>query len=299
MMSKFKTFLLMTLSIQLAPAQTLDFGNGVNLQPSYYNKGNVDFGWGFMNKFDQIKTVRIEMDPSRITDISIFGNWIKEANNHGYKVIATYHTGPLGSPDPKELLKAANWWKANYAQLHEIGGDFTINLSNEWGDHTVTSKRYADAYNTAIKIIREFYQGWIICDLSGWGQETKVAAEASSLISDDKIIFSAHIYPSAYNAATGNYLQVSDLDYLKNVGKRPVIVGEFGSKPSSGKADWSALIDHAKSLEWTVLAWAWNGDGGDAEQHFMNMVAPAWYENPKPTKFSKSDYFDEVYDKLS
>ena len=169
-----------------------------------------------------------------------------------------------------------------------------MNLSNEWGDHDVTSKQYADAYNSAIKVIRKFYKGWIICDLSGWGQETQVAANASGLIIDDKIIFSVHIYPSAYNAVTNNSLQVADLDYLKKVGERPVIVGEFGSKPSSGEADWSALVDHAKLLGWTVIAWAWNGDGGDEGQHFMNMMEPAWYENPKSTDFKQSDYFYEV-----
>ena len=124
MMSNIKIFLVTIFFLgafltQLAPAKTLDFGNGVNLQPSYYNNGDVDFGWGVMKNLDQIKTVRIEMDPSKIEKIEIFANWIKQANEQGYKVIATYHTRPLGSPKPGLLLEAANWWKANYAELHK------------------------------------------------------------------------------------------------------------------------------------------------------------------------------------
>ena len=37
--------------------------NGVNLQPSYYNSGNVDFAWSLMNSNTAIKAVRIEIEP--------------------------------------------------------------------------------------------------------------------------------------------------------------------------------------------------------------------------------------------
>ena len=47
--------------------------NGVNLQPSYYNGGAVNFGWGLMKQFTNIKTVRIEIEPDKINEAA---EWI-------------------------------------------------------------------------------------------------------------------------------------------------------------------------------------------------------------------------------
>ena len=41
------------------------FHNGVNLQPSYYNDGEVTFGWDLMRAADKIKTLRIEIEPKQ------------------------------------------------------------------------------------------------------------------------------------------------------------------------------------------------------------------------------------------
>src|SRR5437667_8859508 len=54
---------------QKQPANpTAGFGNGVNLQPSYDFGGNVDLGWSFMKTSPKIKTVRIEIEPNRVTN---------------------------------------------------------------------------------------------------------------------------------------------------------------------------------------------------------------------------------------
>jgi mannan endo-1,4-beta-mannosidase len=77
-----KLFILFNLLIIFQVA--LSFGNGINLQPSYFNNGNVTFGWSLMKKYSQIKTVRIEIEPDKVSQAV---NWIKEAKTNGYQVL--------------------------------------------------------------------------------------------------------------------------------------------------------------------------------------------------------------------
>ncbi len=264
-------------------------GNGVNLQPSYYNQGRVSFGWPLMKKYHGIKAVRIEVEPS--VEIQTVKSWIAAAINNGFKVIVTYHKfKALGSNDPQDLTDAARWWKRNYNTLVQAG-DFYINLMNEWGNHQLSAREYAQACNSAIKIVRHVYSGPIILDCPGWGQETTVAAMAiagPSKINDTNIVLSVHVYPVGWNEAEHHYLQKTDLDRLHETGI-PCIIGEFGALPE-GEADWQKLVSYAKKLGWPVFGWCWNGDGGK-----MNMVSPAWAENPEAKNFSASAYFDRIY----
>jgi mannan endo-1,4-beta-mannosidase len=289
-------------SIVSSPASSLTasatgtFGNGVNIQASYFCSGNQDIGWALMKANPKIQTVRIELDPTAQAGIDDFARWIRDANANGFNVIATHHDADFnGSADPASLLAAANWWKTNYGTL-AAAGPFTINLMNEWGDHNVTTQQYASAYNNAITVVRQVYSGPVICDIPGWGQETHTAADASPLITDNNIIFSTHIYPGAWNSRTGQYVVTSDLDYLGNAG-RPVLVGEFGSN-MRGSADWSGLVDHAKSKGWTVLGWCWNGDG--TKPNKMNMISPYWGDRNAcgTTNYTKHTYFNTIYNKL-
>jgi len=244
-----------------------------------------------MNNYSSIKTLRIELDPNTSSTIDDFVRWIDEANDNGYDVIATYHNAQeLGSNDPNRLLAAANWWVENWDTLSS-SGSFTVNLMNEWGDHTITSEDYASAYNAAIDTVRLVYSGPIICDIPGWGQETHTAADASPDITDDDIIFSVHIYTNGWNGKAGHNLCEADLDYLEDAG-RPCMVGEFGNG-GGGSVDWSALVDHARGKGWSVIGWSWNGDGGG-----MNMIDPYWGDNCSATSYTKSSYFDIIYDKL-
>lgn len=171
-----------------------------------------------------------------------------------------------------------------------------INLRNEWGSHNLTANAYASAYNNAIGVVRQVYNGSIIIDIPGWGQETKTAKDAvlgtfGTKLADPNIVLSTHVYPMSWNQGNNHFLSISDLAELNSTGK-PCIVGEFGSKGDGG-ANWSLLIDYARGLDWTVIAWCWNGDGGD-----MNMVQPPWKTNATATAFSTSEYFYEVYPKL-
>ena len=272
---------------------TAGFGNGVNLQPSYYNGGNPSFGWSLMKQQTKIKTVRIEIEPGYVTQAK---SWISQARSNGYAVIATYHKASvLGSDNTSELNAAANWWVANYSNLASAGS-FTINLMNEWGSHNLSANAYASAYNTAISTVRRVYSGAIIIDASGWGQETAIAAAAAkgtngTKINDGNYILSAHIYPGSWNQAKGRYVNKSDIDDMASSG-RPCMIGEFGNSGGSG-ADWSGIVDYARGKGWTVLAWAWNGDGGS-----MNMVTPSWASNGGATSFSLSSYFNTAYSKL-
>ena len=272
----------------IAANLTAGLGNGVNLQPSYYNGGNPNFGWSLLKQQGNIKTVRIEIEPNYVSQAK---NWIAQAKANGYAVIATYHkSAVLGTDDASELTAAANWWKANYSTL---GGNFTINLMNEWGSHSLSADAYARAYNNAISIVRQVYNGPIILDCPGYGQETATAAAAakgynSTKISDTNVILSVHVYPNGYNQAKGHNLQNADLDDLASAG-RPCLVGEFGYAPS-GPVNWQGVVNYAKSKGWTVLAWAWNGDGSG-----MNMVSPAWSDNGAATSFTLSSYFNQAY----
>lgn len=281
-------------AVKSASVQALAIsGNGVNLQPSYYNNGNPNFGWSLMKQQTKIKTVRIEIEPDKVSQAA---NWISQAKSNGYAIIATYHKASvLGSDNTSELTAAANWWKNNYAAL---GGGFTINLMNEWGSHNLTATGYANAYNTAIGIVRQVYTGPIVIDCSGYGQETAIASSAVKgygtggvKINDTNIILSAHIYPNGYNQAKGRNVNQSDMDDLASAG-RTCIIGEFGNSPS-GSVDWAGIVDYARGKGWTVLAWAWNGDGGS-----MNMVTPSWASNGSATSFSLSGYFNTVYSHL-
>ncbi|RXK85515.1 glycoside hydrolase family 5 protein [Filimonas effusa] len=268
--------------------------NGVNLQPSYYNNGNPVIDWALMKQQTKIKTVRIEIEPGFETQAK---NWISGAVSNGFAVIATYHKYTvLGSDNVSDLNAAANWWLANYAQLSKAGA-FTINLINEWGSHNLSANAYASAYNTAIETVRKVYSGKIIIDIPGWGQETAVAAAAAKgynggiKIKDTNYILSAHIYPGAWNQAKNRYVNTSDIDDLISAGV-PCMIGEFGNAGGSG-ANWSAIVDYAKTKGLAVLGWCWNGDGND-----MNMVAPSWATNATATAFSLNNYFNVVYDKL-
>ena len=269
------------------------FGNGVNLQPSYYNGGNADLGWNLMNQNTKIKTVRIEVEPGQENNAK---RWISEAKANGKTVIVTYHkSSVLGSDNAGEVTTAANWWKNNY---NNLGGGFTINLINEWGSHNISSNNFASTYNSAISIIRSVYSGNIIIDIPGYGQETRTAAEAvkgtnGTKINDTKIILSAHVYPGAYNQGRNRYMINADLDELATAG-RSCILGEFGSIGGSG-ANWSGLVDYAKGKGWTVLGWAWGGDGLG-----MNMISPQFqaYTAGSPKTYTKSSYFNTVYNKL-
>ncbi len=269
---------------------TSGFGNGANLQPSYYNNGNPNFGWSLMRQQSKIRTLRIEIDPSRVS-VNTAKGWISQAKSNGYNsIICTFHQYG-GSDNLGDLLTAANWWKNNYWAL---GGGFTINLCNEWGSHNISASTYANYYNQAISVVRQVYGGSIIIDIPGWGQETLTAYNACKTsnprINDGNIILSTHIYPGNWNQGRNHVFQRSDLDDLSNTG-RPCLVGEFGT--GSGSCDWSGCVDYAKSKGWSVLAWCWNGDGNS-----LNMVSPSWASNPGATSFWTNSYFNTVYAKL-
>lgn len=267
--------------------------NGVNLQPSYYNGGNPNLGWSLMNANSKIKTVRIEIEPDKVSQAK---SWISQAKSNGKTIIATYHKASvLGSDSATELNNAGNWWKNNYSTL-SASGSFTVNLMNEWGSHNISASSYASACNSAISAVRSKYSGRIILDAPGWGQETATMACAlkgcgGTKINDSNVAASIHIYPGAWNQAKGRSVNTTDLDDLAS-GGRPCIVGEFGNSGGSG-ADWSGIVAGAKSRGWSVIGWAWNGDGGS-----MNMCSPAWKSNAGATSFSKSSYFSVVYDRL-
>ncbi len=277
------------------PAQSVTpkLENGVNLQPSYYNGGNVDLGWKYMDR-SKIKTVRIEIEPGREANAK---RWLTEAIiDNGFQVIATYHKylAPLGTDNVGELMAAADWWVNNYPALQQAGS-FTINLMNEWGSHAISADAFAAAYNQAIAKVRSVYGGSIVIDLPGFGQEAHTAAQAvrgqaNTTISDSAIILSTHIYGNAATDQGSREMRTSDIDELLATGL-PCIVGEFGDNGQSGKTKWLDLVMYAKSKGLPVLGWAWNGDGGH-----LNMMTPQFQPlvSGQTQQYTKSPYFSSI-----
>ena len=268
--------------------QTSQIKNGVNIQASYYNGGRVNIGWELMKEFPEIEAVRIEIEPE-LAHQAI--SWIREAHENGYQVIATYHDAKkLGTDSKQELINAANWWEDNYNNLSS-SGPIIINLMNEWGSHTISPSEYAAAYNEAIEIIRPFYSNKIIVDVPGWGQATKIAADAYPLFDDKYITYSIHIYTSAFNVEQKRWLTHEDLAYLDATGA-DCMVGEF-CDTATGGADWCTIIDNCFANEWPLFGWAWNGDGRN-----MNMTEPHWRDEPKASEFRPTEFMKVITDKL-
>jgi len=261
-------------SPQAPNSSRLVFGNGVNMQPSYSEKGNVDLGWDLVKSIPSIKTVRLEIEDFAV-DAAV--RWISEANARGYTVIATYHNSDAinnnkpPEDDPKHMQMAIQFWNSNYKKLSGAG-PFIINIMNEWGHAKIKANSYADQYNDAIREIRAYYNGPLIIDLPGSGQLAKVAADAVngaggiSPIQDRNVILSMHVYPITWNG-TGA-LKLEDVDLLTKTG-RPCMIGEFGESNQTPTTDWRAIVTYAKANNWPVLAWCWDGDGS-----IMNIMSP-------------------------
>lgn len=263
--------------------------NGVNIQASYYNNGNVNIGWELMQTYPEIEAVRIEIEPYRATQAR---TWIREAHENGYQVIATYHDSQqLGTDSKDQLMNAANWWKENYETFSETG-PIIINIMNEWGSHDISPQQYADAYNDVIAIIREFTSDKLIVDVPGWGQATKIAADAYQYFTDQNIIYSIHVYTSAFNIEQQRWLSHEDLVYLDATGA-DCMVGEFCDSANGG-ADWCSIIDECYANGWPLFGWAWNGDGRN-----MNMIEPHWDDEPFAQNFRPTEFMKIVTDKLA
>ena len=268
--------------------QEVSLKNGINIQASYYNGGRVNIGWELMAQYPEIEAVRIEIEPELVHQAR---NWIREAHENGYQVIATFHDAQkLGSDSKSELIKAAEWWEKHYEALSS-SGPIIINVMNEWGSHDISPEDYADAYNDAIGIIRTVYSGSLIVDVPGFGQATKIAADAYTYFEEKNIIFSVHIYTSAFNIEKKRWLSIEDLAYLDATGAQ-CMVGEF-CDTSTGGVDWCTIVDHCYANGWPIFGWAWNGDGGN-----MNMIEPHWKDNPLAATFQPTEFMKTVTDKL-
>lgn len=273
----------------MAISQNIEIKNGVNIQASYYNQGRVNIGWELMQEYPDIEAVRIEIEPYRLHQAR---TWISEAHAYGYQVIATYHDSEqLGTDDRDQLMAAAEWWVDNYESL-SMTGPIIINVMNEWGSHNISPTDYADAYNDAISRIRTVTSEPLIVDVPGFGQATKIAADAYPYLDDQDIIYSIHIYTSAFNIEEKRWLTHEDLAYLDATGA-DCMVGEFCDNATGG-ADWCSIIDECYVSGWPLFGWAWNGDGNS-----MNMVEPHWRDEPLAESFSPTEFMKIVTDKLA
>eukprot|EP00603_Paraphysomonas_imperforata_P001297 CAMPEP_0114429794 /NCGR_PEP_ID=MMETSP0103-20121206/9683_1 /TAXON_ID=37642 ORGANISM="Paraphysomonas imperforata, Strain PA2" /NCGR_SAMPLE_ID=MMETSP0103 /ASSEMBLY_ACC=CAM_ASM_000201 /LENGTH=303 /DNA_ID=CAMNT_0001599169 /DNA_START=274 /DNA_END=1185 /DNA_ORIENTATION=- len=269
--------------------------SGVNLQPAYYNSGDVTFGWDTMKKYSQIKSVRIGIEPDMVEEGR---EWIRQASAQGYHSVVAYRKyTKLGSDNALDLLTAAQWWQTNYDYLSEVGV-FDVNLMDKWGSHGITPEAYASAYNDAIDVVRTVYSGPLVVDIPGRGQETDTAVSASPLITDEDIVYSAHIFPQAYNQAAGRYVTPGDVKNMVEQSGRPCMVGEFGDiQPDpvgEGACDVKAVVEAAKAAGFkSVYGWAWNGDSGS-----LNMMTPSWTLDPTADIYTETEYFWKILNVL-
>jgi mannan endo-1,4-beta-mannosidase len=260
-------------------------GSGVNLQPSYSFSGNVNAGWSFMKTYPKIKAVRIEINPETgdgaATQVNNAARLIKEAHTNGYQVIATYHPNRLGDASTNaDIQNAGRFWRAYYDNLSSNGtAPFIINLINEWGSHDITPQDFAREVNAALADVYAApvdvrdggtgkYNKQVVIDAPGYGQETYTLKQAVPLINAayrGKLILSAHIYPACYVKkrpdGSQGWMYNNDLAIMGQAGL-PCILGEYGSySKGGGGANWSAMVDYARSKSWPIFAWAWCGDG--------------------------------------
>ena len=133
--------------------------------------------------------------------------------------------------------------------------------------------------------------------LRRYGRHTAALAitgPANETITDRNIILSAHIYPDAWNAARKREMTRADIDELTSTGVA-CMVGEFGDDGSNGKTQWRDLITYAKTRNWPVFGWAWNGDGGR-----MNMISPQFQPlvDGDAQQYTESPYFSTIYSSL-
>ena len=242
-----------------------------------------------MQTYPEIEAVRIEIEPNRVQQAR---QWISEAHKYGYQVIATYHSSAnLGSDSHQVLIDAAEWWQTNYSRLSATG-PIIINLMNEWGSHDISPKQYAESYNEAMALVRTVYSGELIIDVPGFGQATKIAADAYTYFQDKDLTYSIHVYTSAFNIEQKRWLSHEDLAYLDATGAE-CMVGEF-CDTTAGGADWCSIIDECYVNGWPLFGWAWNGDGND-----MNMITPHWNDEPLARKFQPTEFMDVIIDKLA
>lgn len=283
------SFLLFFSFASIAQSHVSEIKNGVNIQASYYNNGSVTIGWELMKQYPEIKAVRIEIEPERAGQAV---RWIREAHENGYQVIATYHESrQLGSNRVEHLQAAANWWVSHYKRFTN-NGSIIINLMNEWGGHELSPKDYASAYNQAIATVRQVYNGTIIIDLPGFGHDIEIAAAAYPMIEDKNIVYSLHVYPNAVNVQEKRWINVQDLEYLRQA-EMPCMIGEFGTRGFGG-TDWCSIVEYAHEQNWAVFGWAWNGDGKG-----MNMVSPSWVSQPRAKEFEPTSYLEKIVASLA
>lgn len=296
---------------------------GVNLSPSYTNGGNVGVGWGLMSQQTKIKAVRVEVDPKGWNfSLAAHGRIIQEAINQANitKIIVTYHdSGCLGCDDTAKLTAAATWLVNNKAALHLTDPKVRINLFNEWGGHQISSTAWANAVNSAVKIIRAGgLTNRLIADVPGLGQESIRGANGIKLVTDTNVVPSMHLYGSCYDEGSKNSAEVqaagltaSDVSTLGQcqtkymnrliAAGRGFLIGEYGTR-QSGNSDSTYLgMVTTGRASGDVYAWAWNGDGGS-----MSMVGQGFksYQSGNLNNFvngqdsygyTLSGYFNEVY----
>lgn len=191
--------------------------------------------------------------------------------------IVELHDATGDSTKTKLLEMASYFTKPNVKTIIDKYSKYImINIANEWGNHSVTSNYWLDAYKAAIDTIRNAgYEQTIWVDAPGWGQNIYPIIEfGNELIKHDRkqnILFDIHMYGSWNNVDTLN-MNLQKV-YDSNL---PLVVGEFGYNHNNGdnnlgcKVNHKAVIAKCNELGYGYMPWSWTGN--NKENAWLDLV---------------------------
>lgn len=175
-----------------------------------------------------------------------------------------------GGTAAADIAAAATYYSRTEvkAVLDKYAAVLILNIANEWGDGSVTSTAWKNAYLPAINTLRTAgYRIPFLIDAPGYGQnETAIVEAGAELLNGDplkNIIFSAHAYSNWNNAGTYDNRIASILN--KNL---CFVFGEFGwnvpddQQPADFlcKVNAPLLMQACQANGIGYFGWSWKGN---------------------------------------
>ena len=189
-------------------------------------------------------------------------NIIKWCRNKGLVCVLEVHDH-TGYDDTSRLDSAVNYW-LEIKDLVNANKDYVIvNIANEWLGTWGKGSTWRDAYQSAIKKLRNNgIENVIMVDAAGYGQETSSLIDncQSVAAADPKgnTMFSIHMYSVAgANASTVR----SNIDSMLSKGVA-FCIGEFGDYQNGGDVDEKTIMEYCTQKSVGYIAWSWKGNGG-------------------------------------
>ncbi len=188
------------------------------------------------------------------------------------------HNATGDSTDTK-LLEMVQYYTSDEmkALVKKYESYILLNIANEWGDHSMSDEYWRDAYNKAVRIMRNAgYKTTIVIDAPGWGQNvTPILNYGQQLLDEDpmhNLLFSIHMYGSWNDEGKIK----STLTQVKEM-KIPLVIGEFGYNFHDGDNNLSCTVNHqvilkeCEKLHIGYIPWSWTGNND--ENRWLDIVS--------------------------